>query len=70
MKTKTRAEIIADAVKLRSEIRQIFADAAHWNESVRKPHEERINPDPGGRLTRIAAALDKMLEREEALGHG
>ena len=62
-----RADIISRARKLRAEIAQTFADAAHWN-SINAPHKgPAIDPDPDGELRRIADGLDKMLAAETKL---
>ena len=62
-----RADIISRARKLRAEIAQTFADAAHWN-SINVPHKgPAIDPDPDGELRRIADGLDKMLAGEKKL---
>ena len=61
---KTRNEIIAEAQRIRSEIEQIFTDCAHWNDSVRKQHEELIDPDPAGKMMANGLAIDVMLVRE------
>lgn len=62
---KSREQIVAEARRCRSEIEQIFADAEHWNERVRKPHEAPIDPDPDGKLAQIKRSLDTMLAEEE-----
>jgi hypothetical protein len=60
----SRASIIARARKLRAEIEQAYADAAYWN-SINCPHKgPPIDPDPDGKLRRIAEGIDKMLARE------
>ena len=65
--TIERAEIIARAVKLRTEIEQTFADAAHWNR-VHVPWKGKpIDPDPGGELRRCADGIDRMLAHEAEL---
>lgn len=56
-----RLQLIERAVKLRSEIKQIFLDADHWNSCVRKPAEAPIDPDPDGELKNILAALQKFI---------
>ena len=61
---KTRNEIVANARRMRTEIRQIFTDCEYWNDNARKIDEEKINPDPDGKLTLMAKALDEMLARE------
>lgn len=63
-----RRRLIARAVRLRAEIQQTFTDAASWNDNVRKPDEEPINPDPFGEMRRLLAAIDTMLENDP--GHG
>lgn len=62
-----RADIMARARKLRAEIAQTFAEAAHWN-SINVPHKgQAIDPDPDGELRRIADIIDKMLETQAKL---
>lgn len=63
---KTRAGIIRSARELRASIEQIFIDCASWNEhsTARKGGAESIDPDPDGRLRRIADGLDVMLAKE------
>jgi hypothetical protein len=61
-----RSSIIARAVAMRAEIQQLFDDAAHWNR-VHVPWKgQPIEPDPDGRLRRIADGIDRMLAREES----
>lgn len=64
---KTRKQMIRDARRIRGEIAQIFADAAHWNTCMRKPDEPPLDPDRDGLLARIAKDLDAFLKREKAL---
>jgi hypothetical protein len=64
---KTRSELLAQARRIRREIKQIFSDAEYWNMNTRKPHEEVINPDPNGQLKRIANNLDAMLKNERVI---
>lgn len=62
--TDTRDAIVARARKLRDEIAQTFADAEHWNR-VNVPWKgPAIDPDPDGRLKRIADSIDRMLSAE------
>ena len=62
-----RADIMARARKLRAEIAQTFAEAAHWN-SINVPHKgHAIDPDPDGELRRIADIIDKMLQTHHEL---
>ena len=49
------------AENIRKEIKQIFLDAEHWNSSVRKPTEERIDVDPDGALKRGLQFLDSFI---------
>jgi hypothetical protein len=57
-----QSEIMDRARKLRADIAQTFADAAHWN-SINVPHKgPPIDPDPDGKLKRIAAGIDRMLD--------
>lgn len=50
-----RSEIIKRMIKLNNEIDQIFIDAKYWNDNVRKPGIEAIDPDPDGQLKRLRA---------------
>lgn len=61
-----RQTIIENIRAKRDEVRQLFTDAAHWNEHVRKPHEPEINPDPDGSMREIERAYTATLEREDA----
>jgi hypothetical protein len=54
--------------QLRSRIKSYFSDVEHWNNSVRKPDEEEIPPDPDGQLTALLKALDDDLRREDVKG--
>jgi hypothetical protein len=63
-----RRRIIGQFHRLRAEIDQIFVDCAYWNDNVRKPTEEPINPDPFGELRRLVTALDELLANDT--GHG
>lgn len=56
-----RASLIARVIELRSDVRQIFDDAAYWNERVRKPEEEPIDPDPDGVLALLLQKLDAQV---------
>lgn len=61
---KTRIQIINESLRIRSEIEQIGDDTAHWNDNVRKPHEERIDSDPDGSMQKIVEAIEKGLAKE------
>jgi hypothetical protein len=52
---KTRQQIIDDGRRIITEIRQIFADAEHWNRV--HPEEEPIEPDPHGTLAELLRRL-------------
>jgi hypothetical protein len=60
-----RQAIIENIRAKRDEVRQLFTDAAHWNEHVRKPHEPKIDPDPDGTMREIERAYTATLERED-----
>lgn len=62
--------IIANARRLRAEIDQIFTDVASWNDNskARKDGCEPIDPDPDGKLRKLADGIDEMLARERARG--
>ena len=53
--------LVRRAEKVRREIMQIFRDAEHWNAAVRKPEEERIDPDPDGELRRALKSLHTFI---------
>jgi len=59
---KTKSEIITEARRQKDEIVLYFNDVRHWNNSVRKPHEQPIEPDPDGEIAKIQRALDSFLE--------
>jgi hypothetical protein len=61
---RERRKMLDRIRKGQEEIRQLFRDVAYWNEHVRTPFEDRINPDPDGQLTRIAEACDRTLAAE------
>ncbi|MGE3276747.1 MAG: hypothetical protein AB7O67_16670 [Vicinamibacterales bacterium] len=61
-----RQSIIARATTLREEIRQYFDDVAHWNTQVRRDGDAPVDPDPDGKLRRIARGIDRMLLEEGA----
>jgi hypothetical protein len=57
----TQKSLFLRGLHQRLEIDQYFRDAAHWNDSVRKPHEAPIDPDPVGEMAHLAEALDRYL---------
>lgn len=65
-----RARIVAKAAKIRADVAQQFTDAASWNRN--SPHAA-ISPltfeqiDPGGKMRRLAAELDALLQEEMPL---
>ena len=61
---KTRQDIIAACLTLRTEIQQIFTDAQHWNSTVRKPEEALVNPDPHGEMATILQGYERGLSKE------
>ena len=62
---KTRNQLISTARKQRQEISQYLRDVTHWN-NTRGKTEGMIDPDPDGSMERMAHALDRMLEAEDA----
>lgn len=64
---KTRNQIIEEAWRIRQECEQILLDVAHWNNNVRKVHEEHIDADPDGQLVATINAIDAALVKERAL---
>lgn len=75
--TLTKQEAIryfrADAVRIVNKIEVIFNTAEYWNKNTRKPEEQPINPDPGGKMATLKehlvnyiAQLDKQAEEEAA----
>lgn len=63
-----RRQLIERARRILKDIEQIFLDADYWNNHVRTPFEEPIDPDPGGELARYAAGLERMLAAEAGSG--
>lgn len=58
---RERDRLVGNALRLRDEIRQIFIDVASWNDNVRAPGEDPIDPDPDGSLQRILDGIDASL---------
>jgi hypothetical protein len=54
--------------KQRDEIAIYFNTVRHWNETVRRPYEERIDPDPDGTMMNFLAQMSFILERERLGG--
>jgi|GEM_PF-5477822 len=46
----TREHLMQDNLRQRLAIEKMFTDADEWNRTVRKPGEEKIDPDPDGTL--------------------
>ncbi len=46
----SRGSILRDNVAVRLSLAFNFIDANYWNREVRKPEEDKINPDPDGKL--------------------
>lgn len=63
-----RDRIVGNAKRTRAKIEELFVDAAYWNEHVRQPTEEPIDPDPDGVLRRLADGLDRMLADDTGEG--
>ena len=57
-----KLEIIQKAIRIREEIEQIFTDTISWNNNARKEGEPPIDPDPDGKLAKMASALDKFIQ--------
>jgi antitoxin component HigA of HigAB toxin-antitoxin module len=57
----TRKQIVANARRQLEEIKELLADTEHWNTHVRQPHEEPIDPDPDGAVSRIRSGLESLL---------
>lgn len=57
-----RTKLTDRAKTQREEIQQLFDDTAHWNNTHTR--FEQIDVDPDGELTKLLAALNKMLENE------
>jgi len=62
--SKSRAEIVGEMRRLRDECQDIIASCEYWNAA--HPNEEPINPDPDGRLRRMIAAYDRVLDGDPA----
>lgn len=65
---KTRSQIIDGLRRLRRDVQLDINSIESWNENVRKPDEEPIDPDPFGDLRRLIACIDNVLENDP--GHG
>lgn len=65
---KTRSELIGSLKRLRRNVQIDLNTIAYWNEYVRKPSEELIDPDPGGDMQRLIKCIDRVLENDP--GHG
>ena len=61
---KTRAEIINDALRTRSEIILDRNTVDHWNAHVRKPDERKVEFDADGMMQRIQDNIETMIEKE------
>ena len=59
---KSREAIIQEAERMLKEIKQIFLDAAHWNNI--HPDQKPIDPDPDGFLRHMAEILEGFFARE------
>lgn len=59
----SREKLIARARKMKAEIEQMYADAAHWNRM--HPNVTPIDPDPDGKLAGIKHGIEAMLAEEE-----
>lgn len=64
----SRQEILDNFRSLRKDVEQMFIDCDHWNRYVRLPHEDVMDPDPGGRLRRLVRAIDEMLATDPGTG--
>ena len=60
-----RQQFVNRAKTILAEIEQIFIDVEYWNDNIRKPHEEPIDPDPDGMLGRLKDGLMKFIECED-----
>jgi hypothetical protein len=59
---RRRAQLIARVIKLRHELQIDFNTVEYWNDHVRKPHEQRIDFDPGGLLKGLLERLDAQIK--------
>lgn len=57
----TRESFFVRARRIKAEVEQIFRDAAYWNQYVRAPDQEPIDPDPDGALLSLIAYCDGIL---------
>lgn len=60
----TRSGLIARAKHMKREIELDLNTVAHWNEHVRKPDEEPIDPDPDGTYAMCLAYVNGILNGE------
>ena len=63
-----RKRILGRFRRLRRNIELDMNTAAYWNEHVRKPDEEPIDPDPFGEMRRMMAAIDELLADDPGYG--
>jgi hypothetical protein len=63
-----RARIIHRLRETRAEVEQIFIDTDHWNQCVRKPNEQPIDPDPDGEMRRLSDAIARVLAADPGYG--
>jgi hypothetical protein len=59
-----RAQLVEKVLAARQEIAQLFLDVSRWNNSVRKPGEEPIDPDPDGDLRLLLDFYDRILKND------
>lgn len=57
-----RNRIMREMQRQLDEIIQYFNDVDHWNST--HPRDDRIDPDPDGRMAEIGDALRRGLQRE------
>jgi hypothetical protein len=63
-----RLQLVSRARLIRVSIDAHLVSVKCWNETIRRPDEAPIDPDPDGTLARMAAALDRVLVSESKVG--
>ena len=58
-----KAYILTEAKRILAEIKQIFLDVEHWNNT--HPDEKPIDPDPDGFLHHMAEIIEGVLKRND-----
>lgn len=60
-----RWEFVKRAKAQLKEIDLYFTTVQHWNDTIRKPTEERIEPDPDGDMEQARQYLKRFITAQE-----